>query len=305
MSVTCHEPSHRSHRQAQDRDVFCSAVLPAQSLDLAPIRRRLSGRLRRSGAVAPQAIHDIVTAVRYGLAHGGEPHPLLGAPETLIRDKVDAVRRTGAHTGVLSAEGFSSPTPKFSEAFGRALADRDFEATVVCFLRRQDLWVESHYQQMVMNRALTDMDVALALGPGAAQSLGSGGDCGVDPTGQCRRPRHRELQGAAIAVPVSPPPLRISVSGRPKIHPKTLHCQQRGNPRPVLPKPIPRTLCPHHSTPPRSRSHMGRFSARFRRSAHRQGVPPRLRFLAAVRKGFPKGSLCSGGERAGHIAAAA
>lgn len=60
-------------------------------------------------------------------------------------------RQDGVHTLVVSEEGLSEPHPHLVEFF-RPLAAR-FEVTVICFLRRPDLFVESLYNQFVREPA--------------------------------------------------------------------------------------------------------------------------------------------------------
>lgn len=64
---------------------------------------------------------------------------------------LDEFEASQARTLLISEEGLSEPDPTVSRFFaGRAA---DFDITVVCFLRRQDLYVESLFNQFVREAA--------------------------------------------------------------------------------------------------------------------------------------------------------
>ena len=63
------------------------------------------------------------------------------------RALMDEFKASGAHTMIVSAEGFSAPTPEVAAYFARFA--KDFEIEAVCYLRRQDLFVESLYNQVL------------------------------------------------------------------------------------------------------------------------------------------------------------
>lgn len=77
-----------------------------------------------------------------------KPHPILGSSAGLVADLAQRVR--AGRTTVISAEGLSGESPAFAQAF--ALLRNQLDVRVVCFLRRQDDWVQSFYGQMVRSR---------------------------------------------------------------------------------------------------------------------------------------------------------
>ena len=82
----------------------------------------------------------------------GTPHPILGSSA----ERVDRLARRieTKRITVLSAEGFSGESPAFAEAFA-PLRGR-FDIKVICFLRRQDDWVQTFYKQMVQSRQVLE-----------------------------------------------------------------------------------------------------------------------------------------------------
>jgi hypothetical protein len=60
---------------------------------------------------------------------------------------MEEFQASGASTMIVSAEGFSAPNSGVPEFFKRFLGDFDIE--VICYLRRQDLFVESLYNQVL------------------------------------------------------------------------------------------------------------------------------------------------------------
>ncbi|MBI5269809.1 MAG: hypothetical protein HY856_09055 [Burkholderiales bacterium] len=64
---------------------------------------------------------------------------------------LDEFEASQAHTLLISEEGLSEPDPSVSRFFAARAAD--FDITVVCFLRRQDLYVESLFNQFVRESA--------------------------------------------------------------------------------------------------------------------------------------------------------
>ena len=82
----------------------------------------------------------------------GTAHPILGASAGRVEQL--ARRMETKRITVLSAEGFSGESPAFAEAFA-PLRGR-FNIKVICFLRRQDDWVQSFYKQMVKSREVRE-----------------------------------------------------------------------------------------------------------------------------------------------------
>lgn len=82
----------------------------------------------------------------------GTPHPILGA--SAVRVDQLARRMETKRITVLSAEGFSGESPAFAEAFA-PLRGR-FDIKVICFLRKQDDWVQTFYKQMVQSRQVRE-----------------------------------------------------------------------------------------------------------------------------------------------------
>lgn len=121
--------------------------------------------LRRLGIVYPdcygtdgrrQPKHNtLFTAISHE-ADFGAPHPELGPSAGLIDALGDQIEAAPGRCAVVSAEGFSGERPVFAAALA-PWAER-FDVDVIMFVRRQDLWVESFYKQMVMSREvrLTD-----------------------------------------------------------------------------------------------------------------------------------------------------
>jgi hypothetical protein len=79
-------------------------------------------------------------------------HPVFGPSA----ERVEALARRlqPGRVLLLSAEGFSGESPAFAKAFA-PLAERA-EVRIVCFLRRQDEWVQSFYKQMVLSREVRE-----------------------------------------------------------------------------------------------------------------------------------------------------
>lgn len=101
-----------------------------------------------------QSKHNaLFTAISHE-ADTGRPHPQLGPSADIVRALGDRIAASGAGAAVLSAEGLSGERPDFAQALA-PLADR-FEARIVVFLRRPDLWVESFYRQMVMSEEVRE-----------------------------------------------------------------------------------------------------------------------------------------------------
>ena len=87
-------------------------------------------------------------------ADHGRPHPAYGPSAAMVEALARRIETSGARVAVLSAEGFSGPKPDFARALA-PLAAR-FDATVIVFLRRPDLWAESFHRQMVMSRQVRE-----------------------------------------------------------------------------------------------------------------------------------------------------
>lgn len=91
--------------------------------------------------------NDLFHAISHEKDHA-KPHPILGSSAALVADLAHRVK--AGRTTVISAEGLSGESPAFAQAF--ALLRNQFDVRVVCFLRRQDDWVQSFYGQMVRSR---------------------------------------------------------------------------------------------------------------------------------------------------------
>ncbi|MEM7525833.1 MAG: hypothetical protein AAF360_19175 [Pseudomonadota bacterium] len=98
--------------------------------------------------------NTIFTAISHE-ADFGAPHPDLGPAAGVIDGIARQIERARARTAILSAEGLSGERPVFAAAMA-PLAQR-FDVTVVIFLRRPDLWVESFYKQMVFSRDVREV----------------------------------------------------------------------------------------------------------------------------------------------------
>ncbi len=86
----------------------------------------------------PSKHHSVNTAAK------GRDAALADAEYKALMDEFNA---SGCSTMIVSAEGLSAPNPAVPEFFKR-FAD-DFDIEVICYLRRQDLFVESLYNQML------------------------------------------------------------------------------------------------------------------------------------------------------------
>lgn len=80
------------------------------------------------------------------------PHPFFGPSAARVEALAEQLKP--GRVTLLSAEGFSGESPAFAAAFA-PLRERA-EVRVICFLRRQDDWVESFYKQMVMSREVRE-----------------------------------------------------------------------------------------------------------------------------------------------------
>lgn len=93
--------------------------------------------------------HNTIFSAISHQADRGEVHPALGPVADLVKDVADQINQAPGHVGVISAEGFSGERPVFSRALAPLASE--FDVSIVIFLRRRDLWVESFYKQMVLN----------------------------------------------------------------------------------------------------------------------------------------------------------
>lgn len=87
----------------------------------------------------------------------------LGDEDEQARERAllwDEFERSGAHTLVLSEEGLSEALPRLPGFF--APWRERFDITVLCFVRRQDLFVESLYSQFVREPARRETRSLLA-----------------------------------------------------------------------------------------------------------------------------------------------
>ena len=95
--------------------------------------------------------NDLFHAISHEKDHG-KAHPILGSSASRI---AALARRASQHRiTVLSAEGLSGESSLFAEAFA-PLKDK-FDVRIVCYLRRQDHWVQSFYKQMVQSREVKE-----------------------------------------------------------------------------------------------------------------------------------------------------
>ena len=97
-----------------------------------------------------QPKHNAIFSAISHEADFGAAHPALGPSANLIDSVAEEIARAPGRTAVMSAEGFSGERPVFAQAL--APLARRFDVTIVMFVRRQDLWVESFYKQMVQSR---------------------------------------------------------------------------------------------------------------------------------------------------------
>ena len=82
----------------------------------------------------------------FAAAKSRDPELIRREHDTLLAE----FSASGCHTMIISEEGFSEPED-YCTGFFRSLA-REFEVTAVCYFRRQDLFVESLYNQFVRER---------------------------------------------------------------------------------------------------------------------------------------------------------
>lgn len=95
---------------------------------------------------------------------GAKPHPSkhlwtsriarsgdLAAAENERRELLDEFARSGCHTMILSEEGLSAPSEHTAAFFKPLLEHHDVD--VVCYLRRQDIFVEALYNQFTREAA--------------------------------------------------------------------------------------------------------------------------------------------------------
>lgn len=120
-------------------------------------------KLAAAGLLYPSTDHD--RGLRNKLRKHGHLSAVAreGKPEACARERkllLDEFEASGAHTMVISEEGLSSPNPQSVEFF-RPLAQQ-YDITAVCYLRRQDLFIESFFNQVVKrgemgeNRSIVD-----------------------------------------------------------------------------------------------------------------------------------------------------
>lgn len=102
----------------------------------------------------PQPKHAALFDAISHEADFGRPHPVFGSASAMVDALALRIERAGRPLAVISAEGLSGPKPEFARAL-KPLGKR-FDTTVVIFLRRPDLWVESFHRQMVMSRQVRE-----------------------------------------------------------------------------------------------------------------------------------------------------
>jgi hypothetical protein len=106
--------------------------------------------LSKVGVLYPAT--DLDRGTRQRLRKQGEMSAVArrGRPRAVERERSALTKEfeaSGAHTMVISEEGLSGPNPNCVEFF-RPLAAQ-YQLEVVCYLRRQDLFVESFFNQVI------------------------------------------------------------------------------------------------------------------------------------------------------------
>lgn len=96
--------------------------------------------------------NDLFLAISHEKDKQGAPHPILGGSAARIRALEDKLQ-PGKIT-VISAEGLSGQNKAFAKAFAPLAKVADVR--VVCYLRRQDDWINSFYKQMVLSREVRE-----------------------------------------------------------------------------------------------------------------------------------------------------
>jgi hypothetical protein len=96
--------------------------------------------------------NDLFQAISHEIRHKGTPHPIFGSSAERIR-AIENILKPGKTT-LISAEGFSGQKPDYAKAF--APLARVADVRVICFLRRQDDWINSFYKQMVLSREVRE-----------------------------------------------------------------------------------------------------------------------------------------------------
>ncbi|MEM9012515.1 MAG: hypothetical protein AAGE18_14910 [Pseudomonadota bacterium] len=118
-------------------------LLAAFGIDYTTARGRDGRRLPKH--------NDLFRAITAEKDHGA-PDPDFGASAGRIAALGARVARIRG-TVVVSAEGLSGPDPAFAQALAPLTG---LDVRVVVFLRRQDMWVESFYTQMIRNQEVRE-----------------------------------------------------------------------------------------------------------------------------------------------------
>lgn len=95
---------------------------------------------------------------KHATRHTSVVKAALGTPGEVKAEQsalIDDFRRSRAHTLLLTDESLFAPRSRIPKFF-RALAE-EFEITVICFLVRQDYFVESMYRQALRSRNFKDV----------------------------------------------------------------------------------------------------------------------------------------------------
>jgi hypothetical protein len=106
--------------------------------------------LAAAGVLYPTT--DFDRGVRQKLRKQGEMSAVArrGRPRAVERERsalVSEFEASDAHTMIISEEGLSGPNPHCAEFFAPLAVD--YQLDVVCYLRRQDLFVESFFNQII------------------------------------------------------------------------------------------------------------------------------------------------------------
>lgn len=95
---------------------------------------------------------------RHTTRHTSVAKAALGSPAEAKAEQealLDDFRRSKAHTLLLTDEGLFAPRSRVPKFFGQLA--REFDITVVCFLLRQDYFVEGMYRQALRSRHFKDV----------------------------------------------------------------------------------------------------------------------------------------------------
>lgn len=94
--------------------------------------------------------HNDLVHAALKMKRTGAAHPHYGPPGTVVARYLHKIARSRARVAVISAESFFSHGQLLAETL-RPFRDH-FDVRVVCFVRRQDFWLESFYRWIVVSR---------------------------------------------------------------------------------------------------------------------------------------------------------